>query len=110
MNKQEQSNELYPVLATVSCPIRPLDFVRPKSKPNAVGMVTEIGSFKNTEDGITYQASVEWIGGGDGLHTAWWQVQQLDIVDNLARLLSRELAHPFGNGNDYLDRSYPNCG
>ena len=109
MSEIETSNEIYPVLATISCPIRPLDFVRPKTEPNAVGMVTEINSFENTEGGITYEASVEWIGDNYFLPNAWWQIQKLDIVDNLARLLSRELSHPFGNGKDYIDRSYPNC-
>lgn len=104
----ESINEQSNVLGVVSCPIRPLDFVRPKSKPNAIGMVTEISSFENTNGGITFQASIKWIGGSNGLPTAWWQIQQLDIVDNLARLLMRELAHPFGTGKEYIDRCYPN--
>lgn len=105
--KDEPANSTNTVLAAVLCPIKPLDFVRPKERVNKVGMITELSSFINGKNEIYYQASIEWIGGSDGLKTAWWGMNEIEVIDNLPRLLSRELAHPFGNGKQYVDSCYP---
>jgi hypothetical protein len=95
-------------LSKMKPPIKPLDFVRPIRYPEAIGMITEIGSFTNTKGGTTYQASIEWLDKGNHyLPTAWWQHQELEVVDNLSRLLSRSTVHPFGNGKEYIDECYP---
>jgi hypothetical protein len=94
-------------VGVILCPIKPLDFIRPKGNLNKVGMITEISSFLTNKDEIYYQASVEWIGGSDGLHSAWWGMNEIEVIDSLPRLLSRELAHPFGSGEKYIDNCYP---
>jgi hypothetical protein len=88
-------------------PLKPLDFIRPNEKLNKVGMITEISTWLRSDGTTQYTASVEWLGGSDGLKSAWWLEQELVVIDNLARLLSRELAHPFGNGKQYIDDCYP---
>ena len=69
--------------------MRPLDFVR---LPNgSVGMITEVSTTQGT-----HTASVRWIGGTEN-KCAWWDADEFKIIDNLADLLARELAHPFSN-------------
>jgi hypothetical protein len=34
-------------------------------------------------------------------------MNEIEVIDNLPRLLSRELAHPFGSGEKYIDNCYP---
>jgi len=87
-------------------PIKPLDFVRPKGDTSAIGIITEISSFMTTE-GVCYQASIQWIGGSDKLHNAWWTENEIEVIDNLPVLLSKSLSHPFGNGEEYVDDCYP---
>lgn len=58
-----------------------------KQKSLAIGIITET-------DGKT--ASVSWIGESYGLHNAWWDMNELEVIDNLPRILSNNLAHPFG--------------
>lgn len=63
-----------------------------------VGLVTEV----NREGGI----SIEWIGKA-GLKNAWWNPDELEIVDSLPNLLVREMAHPFGNNKSSASEYYP---
>lgn len=58
-----------------------------KQKSVAIGVITET-------DGKT--ASISWIGESYGLHNAWWDINELEVIDNLPRILSNNLAHPFG--------------
>jgi len=61
-------------------------------------MITEV----STTQGIN-TASIEFLnpfqGQGEGQEnmTAWWHEDEIEIIDNLPDLLSRELKHPFGH-------------
>ncbi len=79
--------------ATIKYEIRNVD---PEQKN--VGLVTEV----NREGGI----SIEWIGKA-GLKNAWWNPDELEIVDSLPNLLVREMAHPFGNNKSSASEYYP---
>lgn len=64
-----------------------------------IGLVTEI-----TNDG---RLSVVWIGPNqDLLKNAWWEQNELEKVDSLPRLLARQMANPFGNGNKEVDKYF----
>ena len=78
---------------TIEYKIREID---PEQKN--VGLVTEV----NREGGI----SIEWIGKA-GLKNAWWNPDELEIVDSLPNLLAREMAHPFGNNKSSASEYYP---
>lgn len=81
--------------------MKPLDFVRPKDQKDfkCVGIVIET----NSERG-----SVAWLGKEHkGLKTAWWSKDELDIIDNLPRVLSNNLAHPFGCNTSQGDNYFP---
>ena len=82
--------------------IKPLDLVKYNDH---VGLVTEVGEFIS-KGGKVYQASIEWIGKTHG-KTAWWQEQELEIIDNLPNLLSRELRHPFSSNKKYEENIFP---
>lgn len=86
--------------------LKPLDFVRPNIKKNKIGIITEISS-NICNDKIYYSASIEWIGGNNELKTAWWDEDEIKVVDSLPRLLSRELCHAFGTGKKYIDMCFP---
>jgi hypothetical protein len=83
--------------------MKPLDFVSPKKHPDRIGLVTEVTSHFAVEKEL-FRASIAWIGGEKGLYSAWWYEDELIIVDNLPILLANNLAHPFGNGKDYVKR------
>lgn len=87
--------------------LKPLQFVSPKDKPERIGIITEISTYKAVGDKVVEQASIAWIGGENGLYSAWWPSSHLDIIDSLPRILSRNLAHPFGDGKKFVDESYP---
>lgn len=70
--------------------MKPLDFVI--TNAGNVGMITEV----STTQGI-HTASVEFLNEFKGEKTAWWSVDEFKVIDNLPDLLTRELAHPFGN-------------
>lgn len=85
--------------------MKPLDFVR--TPKNNLAIVTEVN---DNQDG-TLQASIEYIGkqNPQGEHNAWWDEKDLEVVDNLASLLARNLVHPFGKGKEPALRIYPKC-
>lgn len=87
--------------------LKPLQFVSPKDKPERIGIVNEVGTYKAVGGKIIEQASISWIGGENGLYSAWWSGEHLNIIDSLPRILSRRLAHPFGDGKKFVDESYP---
>ena len=62
---------------------QPLDFVQ---HPDG-----SLGIIKQAKEGHDGDASVEWIGGAKGKKTAWWEVEELKIVDNLPNLLARTM-------------------
>lgn len=84
--------------------IKPLDFV--KTPKGNIAIVTEIHE-KDYGSGI--DVCVEFLGGGNpsNEHNAWWDSSELKVVDNLPSLLSRNLAHPFGDGEEPALKIYP---
>jgi hypothetical protein len=82
--------------------MKPLDFVRtPKM---GVAMVTET----TVTDGKV-RASISYIGGGNPTEekNQWWEEHELQVLDNFPSLLSRNMAHPFGDGKIQALGSYP---
>ena len=55
------------------------------------------------------EASITFIGDGNPTKekNAWWQENELVVLDNLPSLLSRNLAHPMGNGKKMAMKAYP---
>lgn len=75
------------------------EFVNVEKNPNSVGIVTEING--------SGCLSVEWIGENkDNLKNAWWEQEDLIKIDNLPNILARNMAHPFGNGKNEVDKYY----
>ena len=65
-----------------------------------VGLVTEV-------DGIGGSCSVEWLGEGNKhLYNAWWSQNELIKIDSLPNLLTRKMAHPFGQNRKKADEFY----
>lgn len=103
--------------------IKPLDFVRPVphikkdliivinadgikcdnterfvDDSKCIGIVTEVS--KNGD------CSVSWVGNSP-IKCAWWSEKELEVVDNLPNLLSRNMAHPFGVNQMNADDVFP---
>lgn len=116
MNEQSETEE-------TKCKFKPLDFVRPlpveeekativinaggmtfdNSKQlvdnsKCVGIVTEVSS--------NGYCSVSWVGNSP-IKSAWWSENELEVVDNLPNLLSRNMAHPFGTNGNVPDKVFP---
>jgi hypothetical protein len=72
--------------------MKPLDFV--KTRKGNLGMITEVSTCQGN-----LTASVAFLGTFEGEKTAWWGADELEVVDNLPDLLSRNLNHPFGTGS-----------
>ena len=105
--------------------IKPLDFVRPKGNyPDGMKIIISSGGISTqTVKGDPYpdryvglvtevsndgSCSVEWLGNGNRfLKTAWWSQEELVKEDSLPNLLAREMAHPFGNNANQVDKYYP---
>lgn len=65
--------------------------------PYAVGIVQEI----NSSGGV----SVIWI--GDKIDKcAWFNQSELVVIDSLPRILSNNIAHPFGNATEQGDKYF----
>ena len=85
--------------------IKPLDFVHPVGQPQKVGLITEVGSFNNGAEEI-WQASIAWVGSKES-KVAWWLENEVIVIDSLPNVLTRKLAHPFGNNQDKANKFYP---
>lgn len=107
-------------------PIKPLDFVRTKGtvtrrwdseqKPiteqvstDNIGIVTEVSL--PTPNRPWMQASVVWIDRNpdvsNGLFNACWHEDDLIVLNNLPNLLTKAMAHPFGNNQIGADIIFP---
>lgn len=77
--------------------LKPLDIV--KSPMNRIGIVTEVSESQPN----FVQYSVRFFK-GQKEHiiekTAWWNINELEYLDNIAGILSDSLAHPFGNNKE----------
>lgn len=82
--------------------MKPLDFV--KTKEGNIGMITEVsrstGTDSETFKSVKYfQCSVSWLLTMTENKCAWWSESELEVIDSLPDLLSRNLSHPFGSGS-----------
>ena len=64
----------------------------------AVGIITET---------CGESANVEWIGDNYGLYSAWWGAGELEVIDNLPRIIANAMAHPFGDNKEQGDEFFP---
>lgn len=72
--------------------MKALDFV--KTPKGQIALITET-------NGLGKIASIIFIGGDKkNEKNAWWDKKDLEVLDSLPRLLSAELAHPFGTGKE----------
>ncbi len=70
--------------------MKALDFVR--TPKGALAIIQETNDHGK-------QASIEYIGRCEtGEHNAWWDADDLTVIDSLPHLLARCVAHPFGKG------------
>lgn len=58
------------------------------------GMITETSG---------YAASVVWFEKQTDLHAAWWDENELTVVNNAAAIIANEMAHPFGENTEQGD-------
>lgn len=79
--------------------IKPMDFVMPVNDTSNIGLVTET-------NGVGGSCSVTWLKNPNSLCSAWWPQEDLKKVNNLANLLTKVCAHPFGNNQDVADEIY----
>lgn len=73
------------------------DIVQPLDK-SATGIITET-------DGK--DANVEWFGEFDSdtnLYNAWWEESELNVVDNLIRVIANSLANGCGTNTEQGDK------
>lgn len=79
--------------------MKPLDFVKtPKGNFAIIREVSESG------------ASIEFIGEVSMFNhekNAWWDAEELQIIDSLPNLLARTMSHPFGTGDSAGDKHFP---
>lgn len=79
--------------------MKPLDFVKtPKGNFAIIREVSESG------------ASIEFIGEVPMFNrekSAWWDAEELQIIDSLPNLLARTMSHPFGAGDSAGDKHFP---
>lgn len=77
---------------------KPKRVITNKDRIKAIGIITE------TSGGA---AVVHWIGEGYGLYAAWWGADELEVIDNLPRIIANAMAHPFGNNKEQGDKFFP---
>jgi hypothetical protein len=87
--------------------IRPMDFIRLtsideskviKDTENHIGLVKEVSPWK--------RVSVMWIGNTYS-RRAWFSFDEVETIDNMANLLTREMANLREYGKDNADKFYP---
>lgn len=81
-------------------PFKPLDFV--KTKCGNIGIVSEV----NESQPDYWTCSVDFIEPNTDLKSAWWTCDEIEVVNNLPRMLSLRLCHPFGSGKELAKNSY----
>ena len=99
--------------------IKPLDFVRPIPGIEKIGTIFKNGKLNNVykeydnskcvgivKESTGSRCSVIWIG-NDPIKCAWWDVSELEIIDNLPNLLSRTMCHPSAANQDVANDVFP---
>lgn len=67
---------------------KPFDIVKVKRNEHwHYGMITETGG---------YDASVMWFEKDSELYAAWWEIDELTVVNNVVAIIGNSMAHPFG--------------
>ena len=82
--------------------MKPLDIIR--TPKGAYGMI------KETNENGSY-ASVDYFGGGNPTNekNAWWKEGDgLEVIDSLPRFLADATRHPFGRGDEDIERFFGN--
>lgn len=106
-NKQGEVNALIEIVAmgrpyvkTNTKYIQPLDFVR-LINPLECNIISNVGSHIGMVKEINNEGQllVIWIGKTYNKN-AWFDQNEVELIDNLANLLTRELMHPFGNNRN----------
>lgn len=84
--------------------LKPLDFVlTPKGN---IALVVETHEYKS---GV--EASLAFINPDhDNEYNAWWSEKQLTVINSLPYLLASEMRHPFGNGQESVDKYFKTNG
>ena len=78
--------------------LQPLDIVEtPKGE---LAYVTDV----STTD--RYSISYFKEGNPSGEKNAWWEPNDLNLVSSIPRILTKEFAHPFGNGRHKVDEYF----
>lgn len=88
--------------------MKPLDFV--KTPKGGIAIITEKNLSNNYTDGKTRGTySLTYLNGCNASreHNAWWDEEDLTLLDSLPQLLARNLCHPFGQGKQPAIDSYP---
>lgn len=74
---------------------KPFDIVKAEKHGTwHYGMITETSG---------YDASVVWFEKQTGLHAAWWEENEITVVNNAAAIIANEMAHPFGGNEEQGD-------
>jgi hypothetical protein len=79
--------------------VKPLDFV--KTPKGNIAIITEVSGG---------EASIEFIGEppiGKREHNAWWDFDELKLIDSLPNLMARTMSHPFGTGRSAGETHFP---
>lgn len=69
--------------------MKALDIAR--TQDGDIVLITQVG-------GQTMSASVEYIGPNKGIKSAWFESDELEVIDSLPRLLARVATHVGGSG------------
>lgn len=74
---------------------KPFDIVKAEKHGTwHYGMITETSG---------YVASVVWFEKQTDLKAAWWEKNELTVVNNAAAIIANEMAHPFGGNRKQSD-------
>ena len=73
--------------------MKALDIVR--TPKGAIGFITE------TKDN-GQAAAINFIGDTNkgGENNAWWNIEQLEVIDSIPRMIAKAMCHPFGRGHE----------
>lgn len=75
--------------------LKPFDIVKVKKHETwHYGMITET---------CGCEADVEWFEKKTGLYNAWWEKEELTVVNNAVAIIANQMAHPFGGNEEQGD-------
>lgn len=82
---------------------KPFDFV--ESKKGSFGYVQEV-NINECQEGFDNQVSyaINWVKNVDNEHNAWWNHNDLKVIGNMFKEISKCAVHPFGNNEEWIDK------